>query len=277
MEIKLYKPANLVLKLYIESFYTLTRKSKENTVTYIAFPTTRYFVSINKNSAITGNRYCFSFRHSSNKSLNSNFIYNLDKPHFFQYEGETNEFNICFKPLGLNAFLKKDLKSYPFSYFTPFEPFCDFKDRIAGILSIENIEEKVKAMEDYWLSKLKGFKHPFLYKVIGEICDEESAGKTIEQIAFNNAVSRVTLNKHFQRHLCTSPVQFRKIARFRRAMKKHSIKRAIENLSDISYLVDYFDQSHMIKDFKSLTNETPKNFFSKISLLENGEINWMFL
>jgi transcriptional regulator GlxA family with amidase domain len=96
-------------------------------------------------------------------------------------------------------------------------------------------------MEDYWLSKLKGFEHPFLYQVIDEICNEQGAGKTIEQIAFSKGVSRVTLNKHFQRHLCTSPVQLRKIARFRRAMKKHSIKRAIENLSDISCLVNYFD------------------------------------
>ena len=266
-----------MLHQYIESFYILTRKSEEKTDAYIAFPTTRYFVSINKNSAITGNRYCFSFRHSSNNSLDSNFIYNLDKPHFFRYEGETDEFNICFKPLGLNAFLEEDLNSYPGGYFTPFKPFHDYQNRIADILSIKNIEEKIKAMEGYWLSKLKGFEHPFLDKVINEICDEENTDKTIEQIAFNNGVSRVTLNKHLQRHLCTSPARFRKIVRFRKAMKKHSIKRVIENLSDISYLVNYFDQSHMIKDFKSLTNQTPKNFFSNISPLENGEINWMFL
>lgn len=277
MEIKLYKPANPLLQQYIESFYILTRKSEEKTVTYIAFPTTRYFVSINENSEITGNVNRFKFEHHPNKPPVSNLIYNLDKPHFFHYQGETNEFNICFKPLGLNAFLEKDLRSYPCGYFTVFEPFLDYRNRIADVLSRENDEDKVRAMENYWLSKLKGFEHPFLYQVIDQICNAESEGKTVEQIAFDNGVSRVTLNKHFQRHLCTSAAQFRKIVRFRRAMKKHSIKRAMENLSDISYLVDYFDQSHMIKDFKSLTNQTPKNFFSKITPLENGEINWMFL
>jgi AraC-like DNA-binding protein len=275
MEIKLYKPANPSLQQYIESFYILTRKPEEKTTTYIAFPTTRYFVSINENSEIKGNSCRFKFVHSPNKQPASNFIYNLDKPHFFQYEGETNEFNICFKPLGLNAFLEEDLNSYPSGYFTHFEPFPDYQNCMADIFSTETIQEKVKAMEDYWLSKFKGFEHPFLHKVLDEIGQEESG--TIEQIAFRNKISRVTLNKHFRRHLCTSAAQFRKIARFRKAMEKHSIKRAIENLSDISYLVDYFDQSHMIRDFKSLTNQTPKNFFSNISPLENGQINWMFL
>jgi AraC-like DNA-binding protein len=277
MEIKLYKPANQSLLPYIESFYILKRNPEEKPLTYIAFPTTRYFVGFNANSKITGNERCFSINHSANKSLASNFIYNLDKPHFFQYKGETNEFNVCFKPLGLNAFLENDLSTYPCGYFTAFQPFPDYKNRIADILSVANDEDKIRAMESYWLSKFKGFEHPFLYKVIDRICDAESEGKTVERIAFDNGVSRVTLNNHFRRHLCTSAAQFKKIARFRRAMKKHSLKSMMENLADISYLVDYFDQSHMIKDFKSLTGRTPKSFFSKITPLENGEINWMFL
>jgi hypothetical protein len=88
MKIKLYKPENQLLQQHIESFYILTRKPVDKTVTYIAFPGIRYFVSINENSIITGNEHCFKFKHFPDKSPVSNFIYNLNKPHFFSMKGK---------------------------------------------------------------------------------------------------------------------------------------------------------------------------------------------
>jgi transcriptional regulator GlxA family with amidase domain len=90
-------------------------------------------------------------------------------------------------------------------------------------------------------------------------------------------ISRTTINKHFDLHLCTTPSQFKKVFRFRNAMRRHRLKISAESLADISCDAEYFDQSHMIKDFKSLTSYAPKTFFSKISALEDGQINWLFL
>jgi AraC-like DNA-binding protein len=40
--------------------------------------------------------------------------------------------------------------------------------------------------------------------------------------------------------------------------------------------LNYFDQSHLVKEFKELTGFSPKTFFKQISPLENGTIQWMF-
>jgi AraC-like DNA-binding protein len=277
MDIKFYKPGNSLLQKYIESFYILTRQPEDTPLIYVAFPSIGYFVTINENSqTILQNEYT-RFMHRPDQLPISNLIYNFDKPHFIEYEGATCELNICFKPLGINAFLGNKLTSYSLNYSTPFYPFEDYQQYLADISSIKNIEDKIEVTENYWLSKLKGFTHPFLDQVIEEIKDEDGTARTLAQIAATNKTSRTTLHKQFEHHLCTTPGQFRKVVRFRKAMKKHSLKSTIESLTDISNLVNYFDQSHMIKDFKALTHHSPKNFFSKITPLASGKINWIFL
>lgn len=278
MEIKFYQPSNPLLQKYIECFYFLTRQPAEKPVVYAAFPGICYFVTINENSQSSIENEYKRFIHKPGARPVSELIYNFDKPHFIEYRGAARELNICFKPLGVNAFLKNKLASYGSDYSTPFYPFADYQAYLADMCSMKKIENKITLTENYWLSKLKGFAHPFLERVIEEIKSEDgTAARTMTEIAASNQASRATLHKQFADHLCTTPGQFRKVVRFRKAMEKHSVKRAIESLTDISNLVNYFDQSHMIKDFKALTNHSPKSFFSKITPLAEGKINWKFL
>src|SRR5262249_2654653 len=152
----------------------------------------------------------------------------------------------CFKPLGVNAFLEKELVFYGQNRPEAFAPFPDYPAYLLEILSIKNIDDKIRAAESYWLSKLTGFEHPFLHRVIEEMQSEDTERKTISDIALRNNISRITLYKEFERPLCTVPAQFKKVVRFRKAMKKYAADSTAINLTNISYLVDYFDQSHMI-------------------------------
>jgi len=277
MKIEFYRPKNSLLQKYIEGFYVLLRQAEDKPVVYVAFPGTGYFVTINENSQSEIRNEYKKFIHRPNQLPLSDLIYNFDKPHFIAYQGTTSELNICFKPLGINAFLENNLSLYSSNYSTPFYPFEDYRQYLEDLSELKTISDKIARTEEYWLSKLKGFTHPFLEKVVEELKNIDENARTISEIAFINKVSRTTLHKQFEKHLCTTPAQFRKVLRFRKALKKHSVKTTIESLTEISHLVNYFDQSHMIKDFKALTNHSPKQFFTKITPLADGNINWIFL
>jgi AraC-like DNA-binding protein len=277
MEIKLYNPQNQLLQKYIECFYTLKRSSSDETISYLGFPSVNTFVVICNEAEVTLQRENITIVYSQNSSPKSVLIVDFEKSGISQYVGETFEITIYFKPLGLNAFLDKNLIDYKKTSVSFFNPFDDFQKKMTEIFLIEDDRGKIEALENYWLSKLKGFEHLFLEKVLAEMMGENDSPATISDIAKRNKISRTTLNKHFDLHVGTSPNQFKKIARFRNAMKRFAAKTSAENLVDISYLADYFDQSHMVKDFKSLTGYSPKAFFSKLSRLENGQINWLFL
>ena len=276
MEIKLYQPRNPLLQQYIECFYTLSRRREEEPVTYIAFPSIFSMVCLNFKTRIEMAKNDLKLTSCPDNALGTILINNFDNAGQVHYEGETDEIVIYFKPLGINAFLDKDFRHYLSSSCVYFAPFEDYKPRMTEIFSLERGEERILALEAYWLAKLKGFQHPFLHNVIDEMLNKNSPS-SISRIARNNGISRTTLNKHFDLHICTMPSRFRKVARFRNAIKRHQKKSSRENLTDISHCTEYFDQSHMIKDFKALTSYTPKAFFPKITNLGNGPISWVFL
>jgi AraC-like DNA-binding protein len=62
----------------------------------------------------------------------------------------------------------------------------------------------------------------------------------------------------------------------------HSIVRHMQSsiektkMTELSYIIDFFDQSHMITTFKSLTGYTPKIFFKNLVTIDQGKIHWIF-
>lgn len=277
MEIKLFKPESTLLQPYIECFYTLTRTPDEPPVAYLGFPTYYTFVVLYDQAKISIQAESGAISHALGAKPESFLIMDFEKPGMWSYQGATSEISVYFKPLGLNAFLPKALATYKTATISLFSPFPDYQKKCIEIFSLSGAEEKIQALEAYLVASYRGFQHPFLHKVVADLMNAEATTNSISTIAVQQGITRATLNKHFHMHLGTSPAQFRKIIRFRRAMQEFRANVTPENLVDISYLVAYFDQSHMVKDFRALTGYTPKTFFSKLSQMENGQINWLFV
>lgn len=276
MEVKSFKPRNRLLQNYIECFYTLTRKPEEKDDLYITFPNLFSILCLNRHSRIKMIERVRTVRHCPDNELESNMVCYFANSEHIRYQGEADEICIYFKPLAINAFLERKLRYYVKTPFAEFNPFEDYRLRMKEIFALERGETRIRALEDYWVSKHVGFRHPFLPRIVDEML-ENDCSFSLSEIARRIGISRTTLVKYFDQYLCTTPSHFKKIARFRNAMEHHRHKFSQENLTDISADADYFDQSHMIKDFKSLTEYSPKPFFSKISQLEDGRINWIFL
>ncbi|HEY8561023.1 MAG TPA: helix-turn-helix domain-containing protein [Pyrinomonadaceae bacterium] len=277
MKVKLYRPQNPSLAEYIECIYILSRSAEEPPARYLTFPIHFTLVTISEKSKFTRTEHSVIIEHCPRRSVESTLVCDFSSPLCVYYKGRIKEITIYFKPLGINAFLENDLDRYCESGICAFDPFEDFRSSMNAIFAIEEDDEKIRAMELYWLSKLREFEHPFLKKVVAEMMDENIAASTISETAFKTGVSRQTLNKHFERHVGKTASKFRKTLRFRNAMSKHPQMSGKKKLTEITHSLDYFDQAHMIKDFKSLTGHSPKAFFKKITEIEKGQINWLFL
>ena len=180
--------------------------------------------------------------------------------------------------MGLNAFLEHPISHYANnkSLVTGFIPYADYVSAMNIIMLIQDNDKKIAAMEAYWMSKLRGVSHPFLFQALNDMLLSNDKELTIAEIAQKNGISQKTLIKHFEQHIGKTPSDFRKIVRFRNALKQKALENREGNLTDITYISRYFDQSHMIKDFKVLTGYTPKEFFRKLSSSYDGKISWIF-
>ena len=274
MTIKIYRPDNLLLKRYIECFYILEKTSEEKPTVYFTFPSIYTIVTISKQTKTVVNGNKVMTKHCPSNTIETNLVCDFNEPVLINYEGKINEITTYFKPLGINAFITKDLRYYSHGTFPDFNPYTDYKDAMSSILSIDDHCDRIKALEAYWLSKLGIFENTLLENVIAEMLNKENLNQSMTEFSLKTGRSRMTINKHFNQHICKTPCQFKKIIRFRIAIQSRLEHR---NKIGLSYNLDYFDQSHMIRDFKKLTGFTPKVFFSKISNLERGQIKWIFI
>ncbi|KOY84304.1 hypothetical protein AD998_21710 [bacterium 336/3] len=277
MKIKIYKPKSEILQNHIECFYSLQRNDNDHDITYFGFPSNTIFLTLCQDAKIVINGNDLTIENHPNEGIKSILIIDNQKQGSTTYRGNTNEITIYFKPLGINAFLEKPLSNYIINTISNFNPFDDYIMTINEIFKIKDDIAKIDFLESYFVSKCIDFKHPFLHKALEKITNEENSKINIVELTKHFAVSRVTIHKQFLLHIGTSPSQFLKIERFRTAIKMFTKNASNEQLIDIAYMVEYFDQSHMARDFKSLTGYSPKIFFSKLSQIENSQINWIFL
>ena len=135
---------------------------------------------------------------------------------------------------------------------------------------LEEPDRKVQQhnLEAYWISKLKYKESGLMEKIIADI----QSGFKIADIAQNYNFSRQYFTRLFTKNIGKSPTEFYRIHRFRKAISK---QKAINSLTELSYESLFYDQSHLIKDFKQLTQLNPNTFFKNVDT--NKENIWLFI
>jgi AraC-like DNA-binding protein len=276
MELLFFKPQSKLLGQYIEYFYILRKPEQSDNLCYYTFPQVNAIVSINQNPKFIFGENKLTVARNRRLPILSTLICSYNKPIEVVIPGYINEITISFKPLGLNAFLDQNLDTYTSNSFSYFDPYPDFKVEMTKIIALNNAEDKIKRLENYLLSKHLGFSHPFLHDVMNDML-HSNRSYTVKEIANKYKISRKTLYKHFEMHVGKNPTEMRKVIRFRQVIQEQIKFKKKNKFCDITYKLDFFDQSHLIKDFKSITGFTPKEFFNKMSPMNDGCVNWLFL
>ncbi len=88
---------------------------------------------------------------------------------------------------------------------------------------------------------------------------------TIDDIAQAVAVSRTSLHRKMKQMMGTSPIEFLREARIRKAAKMLSTTK--RSVSEIAYACGFTDPKYFSKCFKAITGKTPSEF--KLDITEN--------
>jgi AraC-like DNA-binding protein len=129
-------------------------------------------------------------------------------------------------------------------------PLRDVTKSFPTIDRLETVEDALRAI----LADVKS--DPRVDAAVDAII--RSGGRAaIESIAEASGVSRQHLARAFAHHVGVSPKTFARVMRFRRAIELG--KR--QQWADVAAELGYFDQSHLIADFREFAGETPVPFF----------------
>jgi AraC-like DNA-binding protein len=204
----------------------------------------------------------------NNKSLTDNTALYGHHNRFYDIElqDDLSVFSVVFQPQGLMRFFR-----FPISEIcNQSVPLCLLMGQPAKELEQKmgkagTFHQRVNIVESYFLGLLKNNDSEFEFKRINHLAEliQQTQGKiNINQMASEVCLSRKQFERIFAEKIGITPKQYLKTIRFQAAIYKKQ-QNAHLNMTELSYESGYFDQSHFINDFKTLSGLTPKQFFQE--------------
>ncbi|NQZ45486.1 MAG: helix-turn-helix transcriptional regulator [Flavobacteriaceae bacterium] len=272
MDIQIFQPKHPRLQALVQNYYVL-QSQKDETVTYLTFPKPYSVLSLYKGAEITHLQNRMRIEAKLEAPLIADLTFSYSQPLLIEYQGSIRELTVYFKPLGIHAFGSpfkgKATKSEEF--FTS----ADDRMKLDTLLDRGQTEALIDSLETYLVSKLTEFRHPFLHRFVEAVTNDPTL--SLAQLSKSYGISQKTLIKHAKAYLFRTPSQFIKVVRFYSSLKAYDTKgHGTLSLTEIGYSASFFDQAHMIKEFKTLTGFTPRRFFNNLERTD-GNLNWIFL
>ncbi len=188
----------------------------------------------------------------------------LKRSHELKVTGRLSLFAIYFLPHGLSMFLDLPMKeilnqSVPLKFIVK-GTVNKLEDELS---SAPTFKKKIEIVEAFLISKIKKNEDKYKYNKIRFAINMMNQAKGvigIERLASELFLSRKQFERTFSDFVGISPKQFLKIVRFQNAIYEKSQNPEL-SLTEVAYNSGYFDQAHMINDFKMLSGITPKSYF----------------
>ncbi|TGL59494.1 helix-turn-helix domain-containing protein [Leptospira sarikeiensis] len=180
-----------------------------------------------------------------------------------EYSPKTSTVLAIFKEAGASNFIKEPLHRI-------FGSTISLDDLISPRI-IREIEEKLSDMktnsqrialiENFLISEWKDSQPDLLILDSIQKIHKSKGSIKIQDLIKGVPYSMDSFEKKFRSQIGTTPKQFSNMIRMKNLIDDHSEDKT---LTESAYSAGYFDQAHFIKDFKTFTGETPKQFFKRI-------------
>lgn len=178
--------------------------------------------------------------------------------------GKLNMISITFLPYGAKVFFDiplNELNSQALS-------LSDIDKKVYGeleeiLLDASDNDERIRLIETFLITKLRAFKeHNFkrIYTAIQSI-NQTKGDISITQLADRCCLSYKQFKRIFAEHIGANPKDFLRIVRFQKALYLLEHHPTI-SLPQLAFESGYYDQSHLINEFKVFSGYTPKEYLA---------------
>ncbi len=179
--------------------------------------------------------------------------------------GEAGVIFVMFHPVGACHFFNFPLSEIENQSIDLSDIFNREIKQVEETLYIKKtVKEKVSVIEDFLLKKyspILSCDNLLILKGV-EIIKHYKGQITAVNLSSRLSITSKSLERKFSGNLGKTPKQYIKLIRFQETLLDFSINKEI-NLTEYAYRNGYFDQSHFIKDFKTYSGFTPKEFIAK--------------
>jgi len=187
-------------------------------------------------------------------------------PYDLKVSGHVSVFSITFHPQGAQMFFDIPMDEIIDQTVSLRHLQSDFIDQVEeDLYEAAGFSERVRVMDQFLIKllhlKQKHTEIPRLMSVISQI-DRTRGMISIDSLAKEACLSRKQFERVFKSGVGISPKRFLRIIRLQHAIFRKQTESGV-SLTRLAYDCGYYDQSHMINDFKYLTGMSPRKYFSE--------------
>jgi AraC-like DNA-binding protein len=205
---------------------------------------------------------------NENKNIAENTILSGQQKGYYDIvvSGKLSLFSISFQPYGAKVFFNTPSnelfdQNIPLKYLLK-----DNVDRLeCELYETDSFGKRVSLVEGFLCNQLRNSAKEYEINRIRKsvaLINNSFGLIDIESLSSFACLSRKQYERTFAEYIGASPKQFLRIVRFQNTLYKKEKNRNI-HLTELAYNCGYYDQSHMINDYKLLTGITPSQYFSE--------------
>lgn len=265
MNFKITKPENKELRKVIDYFLFIKSSDQGSIQNYTTYPNNNCCLALYRNNQVTWNQVENSclIQSASVASISSKLYGWHSQPFKVSITGELDQICILFNITGLSQFTQKplnhiSLEDDPFSEIFGFDR-NHFKEQLFETMCTTR---RTQLLEAFLLQHRKPRPIQLIQSYInyaGASITEK--GNKIKDFCKENYISESTLFRSCLEKIGESPKGIKTKYRFRLFL--HHVNADVK-LTDLAYLLNYSDQSHLIKEVKKFTGLSPKRIASSI-------------
>ncbi|MGZ3775683.1 MAG: helix-turn-helix domain-containing protein [Pseudobdellovibrionaceae bacterium] len=207
---------------------------------------------------------CIKLKASNFNDL-ANPVYSLigtkDKGIMLKFKGSGQAVGIDFKPGGLFPFIGKSVNSLRGTISNANDILHDLPVLTSEMWDFVFADLWSQNIQKYLQQKLTDLRPHHLFEIsqlIEKLLSDKNINQVDELLLKGNYAKR-SMQRIFQDEVGLSIKDVIRIARFNRAIKTLN-GTSIESFAQFALESGYFDQPHMVNDFKKLVSESPKIF-----------------
>ncbi|HTQ27727.1 MAG TPA: helix-turn-helix domain-containing protein [Puia sp.] len=178
----------------------------------------------------------------------------------FRYEKDAGTLLITFTETGAASFFRAPVYELFEQYYSldAFEPAAEVRKLEDRVASASHNRQRIRVVEEFFLQRLNSSKQDSLVlNVIREIYQRHGA-TDIRSLSTRFVLSQDAFEKRFRKLVGCTPKQFSGIVRMKSLVSLAGQKKS---LTELGYQFEFYDQSHFIREFRSFTGQSPREFF----------------
>ena len=194
-------------------------------------------------------------------------------PLLIEYTGKLQGISIVFKPLGLNYFFRDNYQSIAPQFS---QALLKAEWQIFGQNLFSGDDDLVR-LETFLISQFRETSTLSTLEKSLSILEHAGNETALSELAARLGLHQKAFQRHFKKHIGCSPVEYRRICRFRNSVASRLNSSELKTLTDLTYESGFFDQSYFIKEFRKLTTHNPKDFFKLVNQVDGEKIVWKII